>query len=187
MTFSSDTEQYPGGTPLSIAQDVSRSGHSPAPSNIPSSRSSFSTLDLSKPSLEEHGSWKNSEQTLNVFAKADDMHDKSLVIEDAKGSPLSAITSPAAIAVAPFPPSFISDVEKQSQLNNYDEASPTQASRPRSSSSSSSVPTLHELPSNLTTASRVSTDAYGNTYPEGGKEAWLCVLGSFCGLMSALG
>lgn len=37
------------------------------------------------------------------------------------------------------------------------------------------------------TTSRVSTDAYGNTYPEGGLRAWLCVLGSFSGLMVALG
>lgn len=36
-------------------------------------------------------------------------------------------------------------------------------------------------------ASRVSTDAHGNTYPEGGFAAWFCVFGSFCGLMSALG
>jgi MFS family permease len=62
-----------------------------------------------------------------------------------------------------------------------------QPRRPRSSSSSSSAPTLHEMPPSLMTASRVSTDAYGNTYPEGGLEAWLCVFGSFCGLMVALG
>lgn len=36
-------------------------------------------------------------------------------------------------------------------------------------------------------ASRVSTDAHGNIYPEGGFAAWFCVFGSFCGLMSALG
>lgn len=39
----------------------------------------------------------------------------------------------------------------------------------------------------LANASRVSTDAYGNTYPEGGVQAYLCVFGSFCGLMAALG
>jgi len=43
------------------------------------------------------------------------------------------------------------------------------------------------MPSSLANASRVSTDAYGNSYPEGGTQAWLCVLGSFCGLMAALG
>ena len=63
-----------------------------------------------------------------------------------------------------------------------------QSPRPRSSSSSSSTAsTLHNIPSLMQTASRISTDAYGNTYPEGGIEAWLCVFGSFCGLMGALG
>ncbi|KAL4808969.1 major facilitator superfamily domain-containing protein [Aspergillus unguis] len=36
-------------------------------------------------------------------------------------------------------------------------------------------------------ASRVTTDADGNTYPEGGLEAWLVVLGSFMGLVASLG
>lgn len=35
--------------------------------------------------------------------------------------------------------------------------------------------------------SHTSKDAYGNTYPEGGVDAWLCVLGSFCGLTAILG
>ncbi|KAJ5609719.1 hypothetical protein N7528_010286 [Penicillium herquei] len=35
--------------------------------------------------------------------------------------------------------------------------------------------------------SRVTTDAEGNTYPEGGREAWLVVLGSFLGLFGSLG
>jgi MFS family permease len=47
--------------------------------------------------------------------------------------------------------------------------------------------TLTKIPSTLAAVSRVSTDVYGNTYPEGGQEAWLCVCGSFCGLASALG
>lgn len=34
---------------------------------------------------------------------------------------------------------------------------------------------------------RVTTDAEGNTYPEGGREAWLVVLGSFLGLFGSLG
>src|SRR5699024_10358552 len=36
-------------------------------------------------------------------------------------------------------------------------------------------------------ASRVTTDADGNTYPEGGLDAWLVVLGSFLGLFASLG
>ncbi|CAG8924898.1 unnamed protein product [Penicillium salamii] len=35
--------------------------------------------------------------------------------------------------------------------------------------------------------SRVTTDPEGNTYPEGGLEAWLVVLGSFLGLVGSLG
>lgn len=35
--------------------------------------------------------------------------------------------------------------------------------------------------------SRISTDPYGNSYPEGGLEAWLVVLGSFSGLFGAMG
>ncbi|KAL2843473.1 major facilitator superfamily domain-containing protein [Aspergillus pseudoustus] len=35
--------------------------------------------------------------------------------------------------------------------------------------------------------SRVTTDADGNTYPEGGIEAWLVVLGAFLGLFASLG
>ncbi|KAJ5212247.1 uncharacterized protein N7498_003893 [Penicillium cinerascens] len=35
--------------------------------------------------------------------------------------------------------------------------------------------------------SRVTTDAEGNIYPEGGTEAWLVVLGSFLGLFGSLG
>lgn len=34
---------------------------------------------------------------------------------------------------------------------------------------------------------RISTDPYGNSYPEGGLEAWLVVLGSFLGLFGAMG
>ncbi|KAL3472213.1 major facilitator superfamily domain-containing protein [Aspergillus californicus] len=37
------------------------------------------------------------------------------------------------------------------------------------------------------TMSRVTTDADGNTYPEGGLKAWLVVLGCFLGLFASLG
>ncbi|OKL64249.1 hypothetical protein UA08_00067 [Talaromyces atroroseus] len=36
-------------------------------------------------------------------------------------------------------------------------------------------------------ATRVSTDAHGNTYPEGGRQAWLVVFGSFSGLFGSMG
>ncbi|EPS30357.1 hypothetical protein POX_b02634 [Penicillium oxalicum] len=35
--------------------------------------------------------------------------------------------------------------------------------------------------------SRMTTDAEGNTYPEGGLQAWSVVIGSFCGLFGSLG
>lgn len=39
----------------------------------------------------------------------------------------------------------------------------------------------------LQTASRVTTDPHGNTYPEGGLEGYLVVLGCFCALFGTLG
>jgi MFS family permease len=39
----------------------------------------------------------------------------------------------------------------------------------------------------MPTLTRISTDPYGNTYPEGGLESWLVVLGSFLGLFGAMG
>jgi hypothetical protein len=186
MTFNPDTEPQPHGTPLSLAQDASRSDQSGSPRENQGPRSSSSTLDRSQFSLDQDKSWKDSDQTLEMFAAAADTQENPPITEDSKGLSLSAISSPPVVAAAPFPPSFLSDVEKQPHTNSHNEAF-LNGPRPRSASSASSVPTLHELPSNLATASRVSTDAYGNTYPEGGKEAWLCVLGSFCGLMSALG
>lgn len=117
---------------------------------------------------------------------------KSVKVEDSKeaSGELSVLRRPElgsrqntaapSIAAAPFA-SYCCDLEVPHGHGN------NATSRPRRSSSGSSAPTLHEVPSNLATASRVSTDAYGNTYPEGGREAWLCVLGSFCGLMGALG
>jgi MFS family permease len=88
-------------------------------------------------------------------------------------------TTNVSIAAAPYGGTFCYESEK---------AQPAKpATRPRSSSSSSQTPTLQDIPDSLANASRVSTDAYGNTYPEGGLQAYLCVLGSFCGLMAALG
>lgn len=82
------------------------------------------------------------------------------------------------IAAAPYGGTFCYEDEKMQPVRL--------ASRQRSPSCSK-VPTLQDIPDSLANASRVSTDAYGNTYPEGGMPAYLCVLGSFCGLMAALG
>lgn len=94
--------------------------------------------------------------------------------------PSRRTTTVSTVAAAPYGSGGVTlDLEKR--------AADLESQRPRSSSSSSSAPTLHDIPPSLMTTSRVSTDAHGNTYPEGGLEAWLCVLGSFCGLMAALG
>lgn len=53
-----------------------------------------------------------------------------------------------------------------------------------------SNPSLHrpeEEHAHMEPATRISTDAHGNTYPEGGVEAWLVVFGSFTGLFGSLG
>ncbi|KAL5050406.1 hypothetical protein BDW71DRAFT_125041 [Aspergillus fruticulosus] len=50
-----------------------------------------------------------------------------------------------------------------------------------------SIVTASDDVSHRAPASRVTTDADGNTYPEGGLEAWLVVLGSFLGLFASLG
>lgn len=71
----------------------------------------------------------------------------------------------------------------RSTSHNGDLVSRTTTRRP----SNASERTVTKLPSQLVTVSRVSTDALGNTYPEGGLQAWLCVFGSFSGMMAALG
>ncbi|OCT49525.1 Riboflavin transporter MCH5 [Cladophialophora carrionii] len=154
----------------------------------------------------EQLAWKGSEQTLDAFTDssmegADNEKRSAIVAEkqsaDAQensqlrrpslGSRKGTSAAPS-IAAAPFTGPDCCDLERPHSHHGHGVLDKeTCTSRPRSSSSSSSVPTLNQIPSNLATASRVSTDAYGNTYPEGGREAWLCVLGSFCGLMAALG
>ena len=101
--------------------------------------------------------------------------------------PQRGVSAAPSVAAAPFTGPICSDLERlHSRHSHVFNEKEIGTSHPRLSLSSS-VPTLHEVPSNPATASRVSTDAYGNTYPEGGRQAWLCVLGSFCGLMAALG
>ena len=128
--------------------------------------------------------WKDSDQTLQVPVAVGNR--KSPSAERSRDPSLQRVTTPFTVAAAPFPPSFDGDIERQVRPNEYRDQVFEKEARPRSSSTSS-VPTLNEIPSNFSNASRVSTDNYGNTYPEGGKEAWLCVLGAFCGLMAALG
>ncbi|OAP64071.1 hypothetical protein AYL99_00043 [Fonsecaea erecta] len=210
FSHSNEQQQY-HGTPLSqsrLAQDASRP--SPDPDQFPHSpHSPYSTLNRSRsssPSFSqnlEKASWKDSDQTLETSAspgeggaevaekqpvpmavdETKELHEISELDRPGIGSRQATSAAPS-IAAAPFASSYCCDLERS---HSHDASGKP---RPRSSSSlssSSRSATLHEVPSGLATASRVSTDAYGNTYPEGGKEAWLCVFGSFCGLMAALG
>lgn len=91
-------------------------------------------------------------------------------------------TGSVSVAAAPYGDNYCCDLEKPMSHASH--------LRPRSTCSPppSTTSTHDELPADLATATKsVSTDAYGNTYPEGGLRAWLCVLGSFSGLMVALG
>ena len=173
--------------------------------NSSTPRTSTATLLVASETGPEKPSWKDSQESLDAF------NDSSMEGEDEKKQPIMAdsgseeiheishLRRPSlgsrrgnsavpSIAAAPFTGPDGCDFERPHSHHGPGIVEKgVFTTRPRSSSSSSSAPTLHEIPSSLATASRVSTDAYGNTYPEGGKEAWLCVLGSFCGLMAALG
>jgi len=178
MTFD-PTEKRQHGTPLAKDQDVSRS----PPSNTHQEESGWS----------DHTPWKESEKTLEAFATADEGRDASLETDGSKGAAeeLSVLhrprpgsrqnTAPISVAAAPFT-SYSCDLEQPKT-----HGSTRSTAHPRRESASSSRSTLSHVPSNLANASRQSTDPYGNTYPEGGREAWLCVFGSFCGLVASLG
>lgn len=99
------------------------------------------------------------------------------------GSRQTACVSVPAAAAAPYGNNLCCDLEK-SICHDSD----VRTSSSNSSSFKSTTSALGEVPANnQTTTSHGSTDAYGNSYPEGGLRAWLCVLGSFSGLMVALG
>ena len=155
------------------------------------------TLNTQEPSLENPGQepcapveaekqWTNQETDTSTNQSSFTLDEKS-ALDDAVTSEVVSKRPPigsrqntnVSIAAAPYGGTFCYD-EKDAYI-----AQP--GPRPRSSSSSSKTPTLQDIPDSLANASRVSTDAYGNTYPEGGLQAYLCVFGSFCGLMAALG
>ncbi|KAJ9618804.1 hypothetical protein H2204_012936 [Knufia peltigerae] len=93
-------------------------------------------------------------------------------------------TALSSVAAAPFTPYSLCDGDQAKIHYHGSGGSSTHRRRHLSGSYTS---TLREVPSNLANASRQTTDGYGNTYPEGGREAWLCVFGSFCGLVASLG
>lgn len=110
-------------------------------------------------------------------ASSSSSSDVSSTTPTSRPGPLRRQQTARSIVAAPYANSWIpevDDVEKQH-------------SRPRSASSASTLPPGNDNESTNPTASRVSTDAFGNTYPEGGRQAYLCVLGSFSGLTAALG
>jgi MFS family permease len=80
----------------------------------------------------------------------------------------------------------VTDFEKQAQTAPVEQEGATATEDgefPRTASTvAPSLRSVHRDP-----ISRVTTDAEGNVYPEGGKEAWLVVLGSFLGLFGSLG
>lgn len=173
-------------TPLGTTQEASR----PNVASSQRGRSPSFTENRSRSSSQhqhQRTAWNGSDHTLQVSLTTRSSSQQRIMTDDTKEMSLAKMTTPPAIAPAPFPPSIELDLEKQAYMDKHCSHTPGRDARPWSSSAASSVPTLNEIPSHLANASRVSTDTYGNTYPEGGKEAWLCVLGSFCGLMSALG
>ena len=176
------TEHNITGTPLDT-QDASRTSNT-----NPSDPHQLSAIS------HEHGSsvrpetpWPASDDSTESSDSFNATHNEKVREDGALPSPVGSEQPPmvcgqpasASVNAAPYSGTFCCDDEKAHPTNF--------TSRPRSSSASSQAPTLCDIPSSLATASRVSTDAYGNTYPEGGLQANLCVLGSFCGLMAALG
>lgn len=91
------------------------------------------------------------------------------------------------VAAAPYPTAE-PDATSKETLDHLPDNVSTSSSRPRSSSTASTLdPERGDTQPPLAHTSRVSTDAHGNTYPEGGVRAWLVVFGSFAGLFIVLG
>lgn len=110
-------------------------------------------------------------------------------------SPLSysekqSVAVPHAASENPLVGKAGKSVESLTQHNSQDSLpSPPETDREveeggygRCINGNSSDTSEHRIP-----MSRVTTDADGNTYPEGGLEAWLVVFGSFMGLSASLG
>lgn len=181
------SDQPSHGASLSPTRDGSQGEHLAAHQEHAPRPSQSSSRSLDP---EKH-SWKESEWLSEDLATAGDTKEKSYAREESHPSSeeLSVLHRPPSltrqntgqsIAAAPFS-TYSLDLERPQSHG------PSGSTHCRRSSTSTSASTLDDAPTSLANVSRVSTDAYGNTYPEGGREAWLCVLGSFCGLMAALG
>ena len=166
--------ELPGHNP-----EVSRTNPQPLPGRDQPSKS-FRFAEDTKPET----SWNDSGHAVEA-----NEHDEKAagdlqpIASSQRPGLISRQATAASFAAAPYAGPYCCDL----QTTHDHEKQQNVQRRTRSSSSSSSASTLNELPTNLATASRVSTDQYGNTYPEGGLEAYLVVLGSLCGLMGALG
>lgn len=147
MTTFSSREHRPTGTPLASAQDASRST-----TEQPQHHQQVTTS-------EDEKEWRLHNETAHFGSNGGEKELKKLP-ESADSVtpavPLRTITS--SFAAAPYTGPFDADLRVTSSHE------PKQShNRPRSSRSSSLASTLRELPTNLQTASRVSTDADGNT------------------------
>jgi hypothetical protein len=126
----------------------------------------------------------------SINEKGHDIHQETAAISEPRRPSLAREQTVASFAAAPFAGPADIDIGPSSSGAHHesrteeDEKALSHSSHFRRPSSAS---TLQPDAAQGASASRVSTDAYGNTYPEGGFAAWMCVAGSFCGLMSALG
>ena len=111
-----------------------------------------------------------------------------LAHQDSYAPPTIATAAPLAPTLSPpfnekhaanFPP-------RTSSEQDLNEKSETKLQRTPTSSSSDTALT-HHTNDLENVVSRISTDPLGNTYPEGGREAYLVVLGSFSGCIMGLG
>lgn len=170
----------PSGNRDASRPDTNETAHPHEPSPFPPQQH----LGASEEPEKQWGAKDETEKSTN---QSSDIFDEKPVLRHAVSGKVASARPPigsrqttnVSIAAAPYGGAFCYDEKEATTVH------PGQ--RPRSSSSSSKTPTLQDIPGSLANASRVSTDAYGNTYPEGGLQAYLCVLGSFCGLMASLG
>ncbi|KAF5856002.1 hypothetical protein ETB97_008038 [Aspergillus alliaceus] len=101
-------------------------------------------------------------------------------------APLQSSEKPSTDASSNGPLSSADDARRQTSISGYEGAQEARMSLEhghyRLSFESQTDNSAHRAP-----MSRMTTDADGNTYPEGGLEAWLVVFGCWAGLFASLG
>ena len=157
----------------------------PAPSN--------DNTTSTKPGSSNPWPSDRSDSTEEHDFKEKDFAARAAASEHADGQPsLARQPTTASLAAAPYIGPVDVDVHSIRQqtrpqhprVQSFDEKGGDASYIARRSSNASTLPPDDN---GEAITSRVSTDAHGNVYPEGGFQAWFCVFGSFCGLMSALG